>query len=146
MAHEGPAYPIIVDHPFFTNKLTAKLSVWADPDTYKGTFFFYLDNSKLSSALYQVEASPQNAPTHVLKVESSENILIVPFDQNLMWNVTIKLLDPKNREILTSKKVVLEVTPPGPNKTEFVIYLIPFVIVAAFWIKMTVVKRNNKHK
>lgn len=139
-AHEGPPYPILVDHQFNEHKL----SVWADPDTGNGSFYFYPEGVNKKEFRYEITASPQANPLHLIKGETDSLKLVIPFDQNLMWNVTIRVKDKVSQSTLTTKTLALEVTPPGPNKLEFAIYLVPFIILAIFWAKIILIKQKKK--
>ena len=139
LAHEGPAFPILVDHTFNQNKI----SVWADPDTGNGTFFIYPEGPGISTFTYEIKAHLKNKTSHMLVTKGSNTNLSLPFDQDATWNITLNVYNKDSKVLLTSKTLELEVTPPGPTQTEFVIYLIPFLIIGMFWLKISLVKRKK---
>ncbi len=150
-AHEGPPYPILVDQKF----LTYKLSVWADPDTEKGTFLFYPEGENLNpnDYLYEIKATPKEAnPTEILSGISLRSVdgsgkftftATIPFTREMTWNVQILVKNKQNGDIVLDQVVPVEVTPPGPNRVETLIYLIPFLLVGGIWIKVVIHKRKK---
>ncbi|MFA6235863.1 MAG: hypothetical protein WC635_00940 [Bacteriovorax sp.] len=146
LAHDGPAYPILVDKTFGTNKL----SVWADPDVGLGSFWLYLEGENGQDFTLLIKASPVDQPAHLLtsfakisKNEPGKSVFIatLPFDREIMWNVEISL--KQNNLEVASFKLPLEVTPPGPNKLEVAVYFIPFLLLGFLWIKVVVAKRKK---
>lgn len=149
-AHEGPPFPIVVDHAFGD----FKISVWADPDTGSGTFLFYPEGSVPSqeSLLFELKATPKDQKEPILKstalTAQMENgkksyTATLPFPTEGVWDVTIQVKNKQNGDILTSTTVPVEVTPPGPSQTEFAIYLVPFLLIGAIWIRVILYKRKK---
>lgn len=149
-AHEGPPFPILVDHAFGNSKI----SVWADPDTGSGTFLFYPEGTEHSqeSLIYEVKATPKDQTEPILKSAAlnaqTENgktsyTATLPFPTEGWWDVTIHVKNKQNGDILTSAMIPVEVTPPGPSKTEFAVYLVPFVLIGAIWIRVILYKRKK---
>lgn len=147
LAHEGPPYPIVVDHAFNQSKL----SIWADPDTGEGTFSFYIEGgNSMEQISIELEASPADNLEKKLYAIAQYNpdnknyisyIAKVPFDREALWNITFKL--KRGEEILTTKMIPVEVTPPGPTRWEFAIFLIPFVIIGFIWVRVLLFKRKK---
>lgn len=137
-AHEGPPYPILV------NKDIGKdtLSIWADPDVGEGTFQFFLEagnDFEISTISIDVQAVAPDG-TYDQKIYKAEHVtndtllLKIPFSVEGEW--TLHIL-PNNGE-WPNEEVILkvDVTPPGPSKLEFAVYLIPFILVGLIWIKI----------
>lgn len=150
-AHEGPPFPILVDHKFGEYKL----SVWADPDTENGTFTFYPEgeNLKKDDLYFEIKAHPQGRPEPILKstalIPTEDKgrysyTATLPFPTNETWDIIVVVKNKQNGDTLTSTTVPVEVTPPGPNKTEFVVYTLPFLLVAFIWVKVMIHKRRKK--
>lgn len=146
MAHDGPAFPILVDKSI--GKI--KLSIWADPDTFKGTFDLFLEGNSLSLYRIELTASPVNDSSHQLKVEALplQNIgdlknfrAILPFDREVMWNVQFSLKQSDGAE--NTIIIPISVTPPGPNKFEFALYFLPFLLAGLIWVRVTFAKRKH---
>lgn len=151
LAHEGPPFPIVVDHIFGE----LKVSVWADPDTENGTFTFYPEgpNLKKDDLYFEIKANPKDQTGPILKSTALQAIedkgrysytATLPFPTNGVWDVIIVVKNKQNGSVLTSTSVPVEVTPPGPNKSEFVLYMLPFLVVAAIWVRIVLYKRRKK--
>ncbi len=148
-AHEGPPFPILVDHTFGDSKL----SVWADPDTENGTFLFYPEGATShETLLFEIKATPKDKNEPILKSTALSAQLeqgkhsysaTLPFPTEGFWNVTIQVKNKQNGDILTNVTIPVEVTPPGPSKTEFAVYLVPFVLIGAIWIRVILFKRKK---
>lgn len=150
-AHEGPPFPIIVDHAF----ADFKLSVWADPDTENGTFTFYPEGKALKKddLFFEIKAHPKDQEGPILKSTSLQAVedkgrysynATLPFPTNGLWDVVVVVKNKQNGDTLTTATATIEVTPPGPNKGEFVLYMLPFLVVAAIWLKVIIRKRRKK--
>ncbi|MBC7711689.1 MAG: hypothetical protein H7177_00015 [Rhizobacter sp.] len=149
-AHEGPPFPILVDQKFLTNKI----SVWTDPDTEKGTFLFYPEgeNLKGDDFIYQIKATPTTGPKEILSALAMKGeqqngrftyTATIPFPRAMVWNVEILVKNKQNGDVLLDQTLPVEVTPPGPNRTEILVYLIPFLIIGGIWIKVVIHKRKK---
>lgn len=157
-AHEGPPFPILVDHVFGNSKI----SVWADPDTENGTFLIYPESQESQdskdskdspeSLIFEVKATPKDQAEPILKstalTSQIENgkasyTATLPFPTEGLWDVTIQVKNKQNGDILTSATIPVEVTPPGPSKTEFAVYLVPFLLIGAIWIRVILYKRKK---
>ena len=145
-SHSGTSYPILVDRKISNTNLT----IWADPDLSKGSFFIYLDGELKSEAIINIKANPTDDTNHILKSEAklsnekperSTYIAILPFDRATNWNIEFSIiLKNKNSAIIS---IPLEVIPPGPNKLEFAIYLLPFLLVGLILLRIIITKMKK---
>lgn len=144
-SHDGPPYPIVVDHPLESGRL----DVWADPDVGEGTFIMLIKDSRLASTdAFRISMrarsnrGPHSFVDYVAKrdeeLEKSAGSVAfvgkVPFDHEGSWRVGFLV----EGEII---EVDVDVTPPGPNRVEFLIYLLPFIGVGFLWGKK-MLRRN----
>lgn len=149
LAHEGPAYPILVDR--LVGSL--KVSVWADPDTGSGTFDIYVEgNPALShtgalSVTVSAKAADHQGPqltgeAELIKSEPGRLSYrtVLAFDRDVMWNV--EFLFKQNNRTEQSISLPVEVTPPGPNRWEFALFFLPFLIVGFIWVRVLLARRN----
>ncbi|MGZ3789849.1 MAG: hypothetical protein ACXVLQ_15025, partial [Bacteriovorax sp.] len=104
LAHEGPAYPLLVDRPLDSKN---SLSIWADPDTDKGTFDLFIEGDVQTNYQIHLSAAPANDPSHVLmawalplkRVGTRQNFRsVLPFDRELVWNVEFVLKQNEGAE------------------------------------------------
>jgi hypothetical protein len=132
-AHEGPAYPILVDRPI------------------KGSFTLFLEGENTSNFTIELTASPVDDPHHILKAlgqllpdgESNRSTYstTLPFERSIMWNVEFVL--KQNGHSDTSFTLPVDVTPPGPNKLEFAVYFLPFLLLGFVWVKVVIAKKKR---
>lgn len=146
LTHDGPAFPILVNQ-----KVDAiSLSIWADPDTGEGSYFLYLEGPESSSYSITVLSTATDNPSEKLLQSAiltekedgkSSYKAIVPYTRAIMWNVEFQLKQNGN----TQKSIIIpiEVTPPGPNKLEFAVYFLPFILVGFLWVKVVLAKRKK---
>lgn len=146
-AHEGPAFPVLVDRPISEGHV----SVWADPDTGNGTFDIYIEGKTLPAEGLQVtltaKAADQagallSARAGLTKSETERQSYraALPFDREGMWNVELKF--KQNNRTEHSVLIPVEVTPPGPNRWEFALFFLPFIIVGFIWVRVLMARRN----
>jgi hypothetical protein len=149
-AHEGPPYPILVDHKF----LNHKVSVWTDPDTDKGTFLFYPEGQGINpdDYIYIIKATPKEGAPEILSAIALKGqeqngkptfTATIPFSRAMIWNIEIVVKNKQNGDILVNQTLPVEVTPPGPTSTETLVYLVPFLLVGGIWIKAVLNKRKK---
>ena len=151
-AHEGPPFPIIVDHemgPYL-------VSVWTDPDIGIGTFFVVFDpnpelqgkfpteissvkvgveptSGRLEEAIY--DATPQRARNGARYMSEVE------FDQGEMWKVRVVIEGKGWKGELNSE---VEATPDGSiGPIVILIYAFPFLLVSILWIRAIMVRRQG---
>lgn len=154
-AHEGPPFPIIVDHeigPYL-------VSVWTDPDIGIGTFFIVFDpnpelqgelstdissvkvgveptSGRLEEAIY--DATPQRARN------GARYMAEVEFDQGEMWNVRVVIEGNGWEEELISE---VEATPDGSiGPIAILIYALPFIGIGIIWIRAIMVRRQGSEE
>jgi hypothetical protein len=148
-AHEGPAYPILVDKKISTGKV----SIWADPDTGKGTFDIFIEGKTPLIKSVHLRSVPENDNAHVMETDAQlistegerQNFrAVLPFDRELVWKVEFVLKQNDGTE--NSTNLPVEVTPPGPNRLEFALYFLPFLLLGLIWIKVMFAKRKIPSK
>lgn len=147
-AHEGPPFPIVVDHEIGS----MLVSIWTDPDIGTGTFFVVIERAgdaelpgdirvqvgvrpqsgRLDEALY--EAAPQQVRY------GARYYAEVEFDQGEWWDVRVIIESRAGRGVITSE---VEATPDGAlGPFSLVLFLLPFVAVGFLWLKAALAKRR----
>lgn len=151
LAHEGPPFPIIVDHevgPYL-------VSVWTDPDIGIGTFFVVFDpvsgSSDLSDKIRSVEVGVEPVsgrlnevmyPSETQRTRSGARYFTeVEFDQGEMWKVRVVIDGEGWGDELNSE---VEATPDGTiGPIAILIYAIPFLLVGFLWVRVILAKRQT---
>jgi hypothetical protein len=146
-AHDGPPYAILVDKSLGPSVA----SVWADPDVGTGTFFIILEPAPGTSlpedikveiavrpldghAAETLHAAAREAVTGRVQYKAE-----IPFDAEGPWRVRVRLQSPSGvGEIETD----VEVTPPGLGRWDLLIYLFPFLLVGALWLRAVTRRRR----
>jgi hypothetical protein len=148
-AHDGPAYPIMVDRP----TRYGRLSVWGDPDVGTGIFWIILERSgaapsggaevslavrpvdgRLEARSYPARPTQETPGDHRFRGE-------VQFDARGMWWLRVDLSGSQGREAVEEK---VEVTPPGQGPVlDFVLHSFPFVAVGGLFILAMVRRRRG---
>lgn len=139
-AHEGPPYPILVDKSLGPSVA----SVWGDPDVGTGTFFIILepapgatlpDDIKIEVAVQPVGGRLAEA-VHAAEREGVRGRVQykaeVPFDAEGPWRVRVLLQSPRGGGELAAD---VDVTPPGLGRWDLLIYLFPFLLIGALWLR-----------
>jgi hypothetical protein len=146
-AHEGPPFPIIVDHhigPYVA-------SVWTDPDIGTGTFFVILEppaggrlperttvhvavqplSARLDEVVYAAEAqSVRHGARYFTKVQ---------FDRGERWRVRVLVEGSAGGGELRAE---VEPTPAGTiGPIGLVVYLVPFLAVGFLWVRRVLKRR-----
>lgn len=145
-AHDGPPYPILVDHPI----AGCELSIWADPDVGVGTFYFYVNepgSERPTERGLDVRVQPVDGrlPEAVQSSETADEdepyqrIAEIPFDARGFWDVAFDVHGPDGVE---SVALEVEVTPPGLGEIDILWFLSPFLVVAFFWVKIVLKRRE----
>lgn len=149
-AHEGRAYLLFEHLDIGKNKV----SVRVDPDNGNGTFEFFVDGHPAQEMTIELSASPVEQPAHVLKAtavldkEASQRpgrlvfVAIVPFDKAVNWNVN--MVFKQNEDTLFATNETIEVVEPGPNKKEFLLFFLPFLLVGFVGFKVFLAKRKQR--
>lgn len=149
IAHEGPPFPIIVDHEIQGHLV----SVWTDPDIGTGTFYIVFEpipnkaqtdlssvkvgvtpqSGRLEEAVYKAELQPtRNGLRYIVEVQ---------FDRGEMWDVRVLIEGDGWNEELNSE---VEATPDGSiGPIAVVIYALPFVGIGIIWIRAIMRRRET---
>lgn len=147
-AHDGPPYAILVDKGLGPSVA----SVWADPDVGTGTFFIILEPAPGAAlpADIKVEIAVRPLDGHAAEaVHAAEREAVtgrvqfkaeIPFDAEGPWHVRVLLQSSSGGgEVATD----VEVTPPGLGRWDLLIYLFPFLLVGALWLR-AVTRRGRR--
>lgn len=147
-AHEGPPFPVVVDHVAGS----MKVSVWTDPDIGIGTFFVVIepvaDGPLPDDITVTVGVWPVSGRLEEVRYEASpERVRYgaryyaeVEFDRGEWWNVRVTLNSTEGTEELTFE---VEATPDGTlGPISLVIYLLPFLAVGGLWLKAVLRRRR----
>lgn len=147
-AHEGPPFPIVVDHEVGS----MLVSIWTDPDIGTGTFFVVIEpagdaelpgdlrvhvgvrpqSGRLEESIY--EAAPQQVRY------GARYYAEVEFDQGEWWDVRVIVESRAGSGIITSE---VEATPDGAlGPFSLVLFLLPFLAVGYLWLKAALAKRR----
>lgn len=151
VAHEGPPFPIIVDHevgPYL-------VSVWTDPDIGIGTFFVVFEPNpevqNISKEIRSVEVGVEPVSGRLAEVlypaetqrtrKGARYFAEVEFDRGEMWKVRMVIEGEGWSEELNSE---VEATPDGSiGPIIILIYAFPFVLVGILWIRAIMVRRKG---
>jgi hypothetical protein len=146
-AHDGPPFPIVVDAPMGADLV----SVWTDPDIGGGTVFVVIDgpgrNGVRPPDAVHVAVQPVSGrlaevvqPAEAQPVRRGARFYAeVPLDRGEWWAVRVTVDGPDGRGEVTAE---VEATPDGSiGPIGLVVYAIPFMLVAALWIRVTLVRR-----
>lgn len=139
-AHNGPPFPIMQKHatgPYL-------LSIWADPNVGQGTFYVFLDpptGGKLPpDTTVEVGVRPVTGrlPEVVYPATAKtlwgrfQYVAVANFDREEQWTIrTLLHHGGETSEAATN----VAVTPKGPARWEFLLYLAPFLAVGFLWVR-----------
>lgn len=147
-AHEGPPFPIVVDHD--TGAML--VSVWTDPDIGTGTFFVVFEpvegvdlpgnirvqvgvtpqSGRLDEAVYDAEAQDVRY--------GARYFTEVAFDRGEWWDVRVVIESDAGTEIISSE---VEATPDGAlGPMSLLLFLLPFLAVGYLWLKAVLRRRE----
>ena len=148
-AHEGPPYAILVDKSLGP----ASASVWADPDVGTGTFFVILEPPPGGSLPEDIKVEIAVRPAdgrlaEAVHAASREDVrgrvqykAEVPFDAEGPWRVRVMLQSPRGGGEISAD---VEVTPPGLGRWDLLIYLFPFLLIGALWLRAVTRRGRGK--
>jgi len=139
-AHQGPPFPIIIDQ----KTGPCVISVWTDPDVGVGTFFVMVDpvpggsvpsdlrvelgvqpvSGRLPEVMYTTERDRQRG-----QVQFNAR---VNFDRQEFWRIRVRLQSSLGSGETSAQ---VEATPPGFGRWDLLFYLLPFLAVAALWLR-----------
>ena len=129
-AHEGPPYPILVDKSLGP----ASASVWGDPDVGVGTFFIILEPAPGTTLPEEIKVEIAvrpvggRLPEAVHAAEGCDVAVVVVGP----WHVRVMLHSPRGGGEISAD---VEVTPPGLGRWDLLIYLFPFLLIGALWLR-----------
>ena len=148
-AHDGPPFALLIDKKVDP----CILSVWADPDIGTGTFFVILTAQPGGTVPADVRVTVSVQPvsgrlpeinyvaTRQALRDQIEFKAETQFDVQEMWRVRVKLESAQGKgEIVTE----VEPTPPGPGRWGILLYLFPFLVVGALWIRALLYRRSKQ--
>ena len=139
-AHEGPPYPILVDKSLGP----ASASVWGDPDVGTGTFFIILEPAQGATLPEDIKIDIAVQPAggrlpEAVHAAAREGVrgrvqykAEVPFDAEGPWHVRVILQSPSGGGEIAAD---VDVTPPGLGRWDLIIYLFPFLLIGALWLR-----------
>jgi hypothetical protein len=149
-AHDGPAYPIIVDRPLGGG--TYLFSVWTDPDVGDGTFYLMFDRApdrplpaQINAAIWVEPIDHRLPPVRYIaepmkpSADGLRKIAITKFDVQGSWHARFVVGTSTTQEDVVESDV--DVTPPGGGPLSMAWYLMPFAIVAFIWLKAAFARR-----
>jgi hypothetical protein len=150
-AHIGPPYPIMQDRKI--GMLT--VSVWANPDVGTGSFFIVIDPPKGSSVPSDIKVQVAVQPVSGRMPEKTydawheklrnrvEFKALVPFDKEEMWRIRIRLA---SAEATGETQTDVSVTPTLLGRWDLLLFLLPFLGIAALWLKAVSATRSRRKK
>lgn len=152
VAHEGPPFPIIMDAvvgPYLAE-------VWTDPDIGIGTFFVILQAREGAELVPPTSVRVAVAPVSGRLPEVSYDaraertrtgaryMAEVEFDRGEFWHVRVTIESPAGGGELEAE---VEATPDGSiGPIGLLIYALPFVLIAAVWIRAAIVRRRMERE
>jgi hypothetical protein len=150
-AHIGPPYPIIENRKI--GNLT--VSVWSNPDVGTGSFFVVIDPPKGASVpsdmRVQVIVQPVNGRLPEQRYDAWREKLrnrvefkaLVPFDKEETWRVRILLA---SAQVTGETDTDVPVTPTLLGRWSLLFFLLPFLLIAALWLKAVTVRRKRRKR
>ena len=149
-AHDGPPYPILVDHAFGDRTL----SVWADPDVGVGTFDLYLPEEEEGRgaedtivALVRPADGRLAEARHVARPadpgQPYQRVVLADFDARGPWRVRFELDARDSAGAAPGVDVDVDVTPPGLGPIDVLWFASPFLAVAFLWAKAVLRRRSH---
>lgn len=152
VAHKGPPFPLIVDAvvgPYLAE-------VWTDPDIGIGTFYVILqaadEGELVPPGAVRVAVAPVSGRLPEISYDARPErtrsgarfVAEVEFDRGEFWHVRVTIESPAGGGELVAE---VEATPDGSiGPIGVVIYALPFVLVAAVWIRAAVVRRRMERE
>ena len=148
-AHNGPAYPIVMDQvvpPY-------QVSVWTDPDVGIGTFYIVLapqpnmafqkpDRVEIAVQPVDKRLAEVTYPAKLQDVYNSTQYAVkVPFDKAGKWRVRVLLHSSQGSEEIIKE---VEATPDDLGRLGILLYLFPFVAIGVLWFKGTMRERRRR--
>lgn len=150
-AHIGPPYPIIENRKI--GNLT--VSVWSNPDVGTGSFFVVIDPPKGASIpsdmRVQVIVQPVSGRLPEQRYDAwREKLLnrvefkaLVPFDKEETWRIRILLA---SAQVTGETDTDVPVTPTLLGRWSLLFFLLPFLLIAALWLRAVTVRRKRRKR
>lgn len=150
-AHIGPPYPILENRKI--GDLT--VSVWSNPDVGEGSFFVVIDPPKGASVpsdmKVQVAVQPVSRRLPEQRYDAWREKLrsrvefkaVVPFDKEETWRVRILLA---SAQVTGETDVDVPVTPTLLGRWSLLFFLLPFLAIAALWLRAVSVRRKRRER
>ena len=150
-AHIGPPYPILENRKI--GDLT--VSVWSNPDVGEGSFFVVIDPPKGASVpsdmKVQVVVQPVSGRLPEQRYDAWREKLrnrvefkaLVPFDKEETWRVRILLA---SAEVTGETDTEVPVTPTLLGRWSLLFFLLPFLAIAALWLRAVRVRRKRRER
>jgi hypothetical protein len=151
-AHDGPPYPIFVDESIES----WTVSIWADPDVGKGTFYYYL-TAPAGRAPEEVRLRVTSAPEDGSSGEVSglseparapepfQQLGTLEFERRGLWRTRFFLErtdDPST--VLGELTYTLDVTPPGLGRVDILWFAFPFLLIGGLWLRVLLAQRAHR--
>lgn len=139
-AHNGPPFPII------ENKKVGPciVALWTHPDVGTGAFYVFIepepggavpDDLKIQIGVQPVTGRLPEVLYAAERVKSRGQVQYnaqADFDRQELWRVRLLIQSAQGSGEATTQ---VEVTPPGFGRWDLLLYLLPFLLVAALWFR-----------
>jgi hypothetical protein len=150
-AHNGPPFPIIENRRVGP----CVISLWTHPDVGTGTFFVFVDpipgGSIPQDLKVQIGVQPESgrlpeAMYPATRQDSSGQAqynAAVEFDRDEFWRVRLVMESSQGRGEEFSR---VEATPVGFGRWDLLFFLLPFLLIAALWLRGISRQRSRAKK
>lgn len=139
-AHNGPPFPII------ENKKVGPciVALWTHPDVGTGAFYVFVepapggavpDDLKIQIGVQPVTGRLPEVLYAAERVKSHGQVQYnaqADFDRQELWRVRLLIQSSQGSGEATAQ---VEVTPPGFGRWDLLLYLLPFLLLAALWFR-----------
>ena len=139
-AHNGPPFPII------ENKKVGPciVALWTHPDVGTGAFYVFVEPApggtvpedlKIEIGVRPVTDRLPEALYAAERVKSRGQVQYnaqAEFDRQELWRVRLVIRSSQGSGEATAQ---VEVTPPGFGRWDLLLYLLPFLLLAALWFR-----------
>lgn len=155
-AHQNTTYPLLVNDTLFKNK-EINFSIIIDADINKTGFKFIIQSNKsislssltISANAKYLDSNNQTEFQGIAKFNQQDST-----DRRHIYDLTLPLPKTGNysvyfavendAKLIKQYNFPIEIVPEGPTKNEMYIYLIPFILVFLFILKIYFQKKKNK--
>jgi hypothetical protein len=139
-AHNGPPFPII------ENKKVGPciVALWTHPDVGTGAFYVFVepapggnvpDDLKIQIGVQPATDRLPEKFYDAERVKSRGQVqynALADFDRQELWRVRLLIQSSQGSGEATAQ---VEVTPPGFGRWDLLLYLLPFLLLAALWFR-----------